>query len=491
MNFNDYAAMRKSNMKIWVALVCLMVSVAANAQALKGSYFLDSSLNRHELNPAFAPRANYFQLLAVGNTGVGLGTNIDMPSLLYPQDGKLLTFLHPDVSMAKFDRVFPNHPHLDAEARTTLIGFGTYTKNKAFWSFDLDVRANVDTDLPGDLFRFLKQGTGSGGSHNIGNINAYAMAGVQATLGYSRNIFDGFRVGIKARAIAPVGYGALNLENVRLTASEDQWKLTTEGYAHVAAPGLDVDLPEGELMPNVNFDEQKAMDARFMAGFGYSFDLGFEYRYEKGTRLDGLTVSAAITDLGRIHYKKDAARSFTSSGSVEWNGISGVTLDNYAEAEEYLNSFIEDAKAKLVNLSEIEDKGGFSRSTMPTFNAGVEIPLLTKAMTVGLLYSVRKSHSYARQEMTLSYNLTPCKWFALGLNYSFLNTARTMGFIFELTPRVGPAFYIGCDYLPVEWAKADFVPYIGHLPTAYRLNLDFGIEFQTGGKTTKKPKNKR
>lgn len=482
--------MKKHN--ILVALLCLLISTAAGAQALKGSYFLDSSLNRHELNPAFAPRANYVQLLAVGNIGVGLGTNIDMPSLLYSQDGRLLTFLHPDVSMAQFDKAFPKHPHLDADVRTTILGFGKYTKNKAFWTFDLDVRANVDTDLPGDLFRFLKQGMGSeGGSYNIGNINAYAMAGVQATLGYSRDIFDGFRVGIKARAIAPVGYGALNLENVRLTTSGDMWKLTTEGYAHVAAQGLEIDLPKGELIPSVNFDKQKAIDAKVLAGFGYSFDLGFEYRFEKGTRLDGLTVSAAVTDLGTIRYKKSAVKSFTSRGSVEWKGLEDVTLDNYTEAEEYLNNFLEEAKANLVNLSEMESKGGFSRSTMPTFNAGVEVPLLTKAMTVGLLYSVRKSHSYARQEMTLSYNLTPCKWFALGLNYSFLNTARTMGCIFELTPRVGPAFYIGCDYLPIEWAKADFIPYVGHLPTAYRLNVNFGLALQTGGKTTKKPKNKK
>ena len=112
-------------------------------------------------------------------------------------------------------------------------------------------------------------------------------------------------------------------------------------------------------------------------------------------------------------------------------------------------------------------------------------------MSVGLLYSMRKSHSYTRNELTVSYNLTPCKWFALGLNYSFLNTTRTIGFILELTPRVGPAFYIGCDYLPIEWAKADFVPYIGMIPTAYRTNINFGIALQTGGKTTKKPKNKK
>ena len=158
---------------ILLALVAWMLPVIAGAQALKGSYFLDSSLNRHELNPAFAPRAGYFQLLGIGNMGAGIMTNIDMPSLLYPQDGKLLTFLHPDVSMKQFDRAFPKKPHLDEEFSSTLLGFGFYTKNKAYWTFDLDMKGNVDVDLPGDLFRFLKNGTGeTGGSYNIGNFNA-------------------------------------------------------------------------------------------------------------------------------------------------------------------------------------------------------------------------------------------------------------------------------------------------------------------------------
>lgn len=477
---------------ILAALVCMFVSVAAGAQALKGSYFLDSSLNRHELNPAFAPRANYVQLLGIGNLGVGAMTNIDMPSLLYPQDGKLLTFLHPDVSMKQFDMAFPKHPHLDAEVNTTLLGFGFYTKNKAYWTFDVDVRANVDVDLPGDLFRFAKQGMGvGGGSYNIGNVNAYATAGVQASLGYSRNIVDGLRIGIKARAIAPLAYAAVNLENVRLTASEDKWKINTEGYAHAALCGLDVFPVEGSLLPSFDFDPYRILPDGVIAGIGGSVDIGLEYTLEKGTAFDGLSISAAVTDLGVVKYKQECLYSYSSKGEVEWTGFQDMGLEDFSDVEGRLEEFLEEAQANLLNLTEEKMEGGLLKSTMPRLNVGVEMPFLKRSMSVGLLYSMRKSHSYTRNELTVSYNLTPCKWFALGLNYSFLNTTRTIGFILELIPRVGPAFYIGCDYLPIEWAKADFVPYIGMIPTAYRTNINFGIALQTGGKTTKKPKNKK
>ena len=108
---------------ILIVLVLLMMPFLAGAQALKGSYFLDSSLNRHEMNPAFAPRANYVQLFGIGNFGVGEMTNLDLPSFLYPVDGKLATFLHPDVSVKQFDRTFPKHPHFDVNFDATLLGF--------------------------------------------------------------------------------------------------------------------------------------------------------------------------------------------------------------------------------------------------------------------------------------------------------------------------------------------------------------------------------
>lgn len=478
--------MKKNN--ILVALVLLMMPVLAGAQALKGSYFLDNSLNRHEMNPAFAPRANYFQAAAIGNMGFGLMSNIDMPSLLYPKDGKLLTFLHPDVSMAQFDKAFPEHPHLDMDYNATLFGFGFYTKRKSFWTFDIDMRMNFDTDLPGDLFRFMKAGTGTEGRvYNVGNLNAYAMAGVQASLGYSRIIFKGFRAGVKARVIAPMAYAALNLEQISLATSPEQWTLTTEGYAHVALQGLDISLPQGEMMPAVEFDLDRMINNKVLAGLGYSFDLGVEWTLDYGTFLDGLSVSAAVTDLGRVRYNGDAVSSFKTGGSVPWTGFSNIGLENN-DLEASLNEFVENAKKELVNLEEMNHEGNFTRSTMPRFYAGVEVPFFKRKMSVGLLYSARKSHSYLREEMTVSCNLTPCKWFALGVNYSFLNTAKTMGFILELTPRVGPAFYIGCDYIPVSFAPAEFVPVVKMLPMAMRTNINFGIAFHTGGKTTKNPK---
>ena len=464
----------------------------AGAQALKGSYFIDNSMNRHELNPAFAPRANYFQMLGIGNMGLGAVTNFDVPTFFYPKNGELLTFLHKDVSVAEFDKALAKHPHFDMEVNTTLFGFGFYTKNLSYWTFDVDLKASLDVDLPRDLFMFMKKGTGTTGqSYNVGNINAYLTSGLQVSLGYSRNIIDGLRAGIKARFIAPIAYAGLNLENVRLDTSKDAWKLTTEGYLHTAMMGLDTSIPQGETMPSFNFDLNKTLAGGAIAGMGVSFDLGVEWTLKLGTIFDGFSVSAAVTDLGFINYKPEATASYKSAGSVDWAGFQNISMNN-TDFENSLNEFVENAKENLLNLSEMDTNGGFRRSTMPRIYLGAEMPFLRNSMSVGLLYSSRLSHSYARQELTVSYNLNPCKWFALGLNYSFLNTANTAGFIFEFTPKGGPVFYIGADYIPFTFTKAPILmgedSAFNMIPLSMRLNLNFGIALHLGSKHLKKVK---
>ena len=95
---------------IIAAAVVLLFPIVAGAQVLKGSYFLDNSINRHKMNPAFAPRANYFQLPAIGNLGFGVYSNLSVPTFMYPVDGKLGTFLHPSVSVEQFRKDMPKHP---------------------------------------------------------------------------------------------------------------------------------------------------------------------------------------------------------------------------------------------------------------------------------------------------------------------------------------------------------------------------------------------
>ena len=491
---------------IILVLVLFLFPVAAGAQVLKGSYFLDHSVNNHKMNPAFAPRANYFQLVGLGYTGLGVYSNIDVPLLMNPVDGQLGTFLHPSVSVSDYEKRLPRHLNLDAEFETTLLSFGGFNKKKSFWNFTIDMKTMVDVDLPSDMLLFLKKGVGTEGQrYNIGNVNMYAGAALQAAFGFSREWFKGFRGGFKVRGIAPMAYVGVNLEEVSLQTGADKWTVNTEANLHVALQGLDLLQDEPNTIPSPVFDINKLIKNRVVAGWGYSVDLGVEYTLEIGCPVDGLAVSLAVTDLGQIFYNKNAVSAFKSQGQLDWVGLQvGEDLD--VNIDQALDDLTQKA-GSLMNLTKLDQNKGLVRSTMPRLFVGVEYPFLKRSMSVGFLYSARFSHSYARHELTASYNITPCKWFALGLNYSFLNTTRSMGAVLEFTPKAGPCLFIGMDYIPMEWANAPILEeFLGKspgimnmiglqtsswaIPTSSRFNMNFGIAFNLGSKYVNPKKEK-
>ena len=494
--------MKNYSKNILVSLVSILISVASGAQVLKGSYFLDSSVNRHKMNPAFAPRANYFQLPLVGNVGAGIYTNLNASTFWYPlENGKLGSFLHPSVSVKEFDRNLPNRMCIDAEVSTTLLSFGWFTRNKAFWNFTLDMNGEQAFDFPTGIFMFLKKGTGAGKSgYDLASANGYTSAAVRASLGYSREIIDGLRAGIKVRAVFPAGYIGEIWDDMTLTASEESWRVDVDGKFYDATPGL-VIRPDSPITYDPAYMIEYMVENKRTVGVGYSVDLGAEYVLNVGCPVDGLTFSAAVTDLGSVFYKDDGLRAYAMSGSMEWKGINAGWEDMDALWDEFLEELKEMGK-----FSELDLDGKLVRSTMPRFYAGVEMPFLSRKMSVGLLYSSRLIHKRSRHELTASFNLKPAKWFALGLNYSFLNTRKTMGAILELTPKVGPAFYIGCDYFPMElyenmlleeWLgeTPDILKSYGFsswpCPTTLNFNLNFGLAFNLGSKYANPKKNKQ
>ena len=110
------------------------------------------------------------------------------------------------------------------------------------------------------------------------------------------------------------------------------------------------------------------------------------------------------------------------------------------------------------------------------------MPFMDNKMSVGALFSSRKSYFASRNELTLSYNASPFNWLSAGLNYSFLNTTKTIGWIVELTPKSGPCFFIGSDHFFLSRAKAPENFPLEYIPMSWRFNLHFGLAVALGKK---------
>ena len=459
----------------------LAISAAAGAQALTGSYFLDNSLMRNRLNPAFMPRSNYFGIPGISNLGVGIYGNFGVSDLLYPKDGQLYTFLNSNVSAEEFSKRIVKYPGLDLDVNTDILNFGFFTSEKAFWNFDIGVKTNASVGIPRDFLMFLKNGmdvTGQETVYSMKGFNIFADASIYASVGHTRDLSEyvkGLKVGAKFKFYVSMASIGMDLGNSTITLSDDKWSVNADATGTVASKFFRLSPAAGEgQMPGFDMDFSKFAPA----GFGFSFDLGAEYKLSIGCPVDGMTFSLSLLDLGGIFYNTENVQHLKSQGSASFEGMGEISLDENMNFEEVLNGIKDDFLA-IADFEEVAGSG-FSVATGPQLYAGVEMPFVNDIMSVGLLYNARFGRRSTFNELTLSYNLNPCRWFNFGLNWSFLNSWKTLGWIIEFSPKSGVDFFIGSDYTFFQVMPKFYLP----VDKAW-VNARFGLNFTIGSKYRK------
>lgn len=461
----------------------MLLPLMAGAQALKGSYFLDNSLLRNRMNPAFVPRANYFSIPVISNFGLGVYGNIGPADFLYPKNGELYTYLNQNVSVREFSKNLPKRPVLDLDVDTDILNFGFFTAKDSFWSFDLGLRVDGQIGLPRDLFIFSKQGMAEPDQvYSLKGFDIFQTSSLYASVGHSHDfswLVKGLKVGGKFRVFVPFEHIGLSLGESALALGQDAWKVNTDAYGVVAASfmTLNPDALNGDS--EADFLTMNTSNIG-PAGFGFSFDIGAEYKLQLGTVVDGLTFSISALDLGSYMFKKDYVQGFESKGEAVYEGMKDIEIGGDTKMDETVDALMDEFMA-LANLKESENPRYSSIGTRAKLYAGVEYPFLKDKMSVGLLYSGKFGYSKPISDLTLSYNLNPNKWFNLSLNWSFLNAWKTLGWMMEFTPKAGVNFFIGSDYTFFE-----IMPDIPVPVDKLWMNARFGLSFMIGNKYEKR-----
>lgn len=459
---------------IFILFAMLLPCLTVNGQALRSSYFMENSLFRSKMNPAFTPRSNYFSLPLLAGFGAGINSNLGISDFLYPKNGTLYTYMNENVTLEEFSGNLPRKPYIDIDIDTDILNFGFYTGRNAFWTFDIGLKVDAQIDMPKDLFLFTKQGMASSvQKYNIGGFNIYQTSAFQIALGHARNLSDilkGLSVGVKAKFLVGIEHIGMRINNADIYMSKDKWMLDTDASGNIAASFLNVTMPQGDQEAVYDFNSQNIAPS----GYGFAVDFGAEYRLSIGSFLDGLTLSASVVDLGAMFYGPKNMQTFVSSGAAEFNGFEGINLDDY-NFEQNLQE-ITDEFVNLANLTEVEPTERIRVSTGPKIYLGAEMPFLKNIMSLGLLYTARFGYARTANELTVAYNLTPAKWFNLGINYSFLNTAKSIGWIVELSPKAGVDLFIGSDYTYLEFTP-QFVPV-----EKFCINARMGMAIVLGSK---------
>lgn len=312
---------------IMLASTC---TVASSAQeALRSAYFLEGYNYRHELNPAFAPERNYVSFPVLGNLSLGFNSNVGLSTFLYPMNGELATFMHPDVSASEFLGKLRNVNHIQQELDLTILSFG-FRGFGGYNTFSLGVRENIGMSLPKDLFTFMKLGQDGPTSHynfkNIG-INANAMA--EVALGHSRQILPQLRVGAKLKFLLGVGDANIRISDMDVTLGDEKWSVRADGEMDICA-GNGLKVPtyaeSGKHYDNPNDANLIDWDGvdydKFgLSGFGAAIDLGATYQLHPD-----LEISASVLDLGFVSWS-NAVHAKTGTTTWEFDGFKDVAID--------------------------------------------------------------------------------------------------------------------------------------------------------------------
>ena len=466
--------MRRRNILLLIAAM-MFLPMVMGAQALKGSYFLDNSLLRNRMNPAFAPRANYFGIPVISNFGVGAYGNVGPADFLYPKNGELYTFLNSNVSVEEFSKNLPDRPALDLDVDTDILNFGFFTAKDSFWSFDLGLRVDGQVGLPHDFFVLAKEGMSSPDQvYTLSGFDFFQTSSLYASIGHSHDfswLVKGLKIGAKVRAFVPFEHIGMSLGESNLALGQDAWQVRTNAYGVVAASFMKMNV---DAMSGDSDKELFEMNTSNLApaGFGFSFDIGAEYKMQIGSIVDGMTFSFSALDLGSMFFKKEYVQGFESSGEAAYEGMKDIDLGG--DMSESMDALMDEFLA-LANLKDSKEPRYTSIGTRAKIFAGVEYPFLKDKMSVGLLYSGKFGYSKGINELTLSYNLNPNKWFNLGLSYSFLNAPKTLGWILEFTPKKGTNFFIGSDYTFFTVMPDIYLPV-----DKLWVNMRFGLSFMIG-----------
>lgn len=466
---------------------------AASAQdASRAAYFLEGYNYRHEMNPALAPERGYVAMPVLGNLGIGTQANIGVNTFIYKKpDGQLTTFMNKSVSSSEFLGNLSNTNKLLTGVNLNIIslgfkGFGGYN------TLGISVKADVGMSLPKGLFEFMKVGqTGPDTRYDFGDMRLRVMSYAEVALGHQRQVTPELAAGVKVKFLLGLAHLDANIKKMDVSMGDKKWVIDGDGEIFIGAGnGLYVptNAESGKELDKPSRSEQIDFDGieynNFgLAGFGMAFDLGATY--DMSRFVDGLRLSAAVTDLGFIKWN-GAAVGRMPGRAWEFDGFQDIAIDDTQDGydDNKIDQQLEDLGDRLVDCLNFEKKAqkeSETRALHATLTIGAEYDMpFYKRLSAGFLFTQRMAGCFSWTEGRFSANVKPTNWFDATVSYGASTFGSSFGWMINFHPK-GFNFFVGSDHQFFK-ITPQFVP-VGHLNT----NIQLGINFTFGGKYKGKP----
>lgn len=478
--------MKQIIMKTLAAVIMTGSVSGAAAQELRASYFMKTSTNRHQINPALLDHA-YVGMPFLGNINVGATGNIGLKNFVYKLEGNpeydLTTFMSPTVNADKFlgDLNSKNRGSVHLNYNIASVAF---TGFNGINLVELNVRSNTQFSLPYELFDFMKR-AGEKETYSIENLGARTQNYAELAFGHSHVINDKWTVGGKVKFLFGFAYADFNVKKMDLTLNENEWIIDADAELTAAILKSDFKIKSPEDDPDYNKTKEGERKVEGlddvkggMPGFGMAFDLGATYKV-----MDGLTVSASLIDLGFISWsnanKAISRDTYTFDGfdNPIYAGGSKIEDDTEGNVDGEKNNMIGDQFEALGDdlekMFSLYDQGKGSKSTAlaATINLGAEYEMpFYRKLTAGFLYTSRIQGKYSWHQGMLSANVRPVSWFEGSLNTSVSSTGWCFGGMINFHAKRFN-FFLGSDSFLGKVSK-EFIPL-----NSLNANVALGFNF--------------
>ncbi|MCQ2068200.1 MAG: DUF5723 family protein [Bacteroidaceae bacterium] len=453
-----------------LAVSMLAMVIAASAQSASSAYFLEGFNQRYQLNPAFAPEPKVFMAIpALSNIQVDAQSTVGLANFLFEsksKPGMLTTFMSPDIDSKEFLDAMPRGAQFNVGLNMDIFALGIGGEN-SFTTFNVKMRNSEQIVLPKELFGFMKASLAEG-DYLIKNLNINTKTYMEVSLTHSHKIGDNLTVGLGLKLLEGVAYADVTINEIDARIHEDEWQVKSNGTIKASVPGAEYKLdPETQT-----FDGIEGFKFNMPGSHGFAVDLGAEYDFKD--IVDGLKVSAAITDLGFIGWANMNTFATNNNEYVEFDGFNNydVNGDNNEETMDQINDDFNDM-VQLYQTGTTDKKERVALSA--NFRLGAEYALpFADWVSFGELITYRTG-LWSYTESRTSVCLSPCGWFDLSGNVSFSTLGSSMGFLMNLHPG-GINFFLAIDHLKAEF-NPQFVPLHD-----FGLNFSVGFNLAFGGK---------
>jgi len=463
--------MNKNIFKAALLSCAALCSLPVAAQSLSTGYFSEGYIFRHQQNPALGASRNYIAIPVLGNYSMDFGMNIGVKNFIYEQPGgKLTTFMNSSVSADKFLGDLPDKPQFNLGTDINLLSAG-FRAFGGYNTFEIGVHVRGNASITKDLFAFMKE-MKNDTKYDFSDLQATAMGWTDIAIGHSRNITDNLRIGAKAKLLIGLCYANADLSGSDATLGTDAWLMNVNGMVNIAGGGS-FKKKDGSNEMDSYEDFTPGMN-----GMGMAVDLGATY--DMKNLVPGLTLSAAITDLGDMSW--DCQRAGAVNKQFKFDGFNDLKIhpgegknggyDDGTIDEQWER--IEDDLEDAFKLDVMDDEKK-NASIGATLHLGAEykLPAYDK-IKFGALYTQRFSDTFAYREGRLVANYAPIKPIDIALSASATSYGASAGALINFNCP-GFNFFLGIDRLYLGSVNADRIPLEqGSMSFAAGLNVTFG-----------------